>query len=237
MDLLSLASFDYTLPYYKILRAKGRELNQTLVEQIPRFDLFACAKELGILKGKTTVVLGNPDEISVLVDYCIYSHRRGGRTLVQRYFEKSPPPPGSDEMTLLQAMLRSHYSIFAVAGTYSERGAVLQDLMRDSELFLMDQGIGSTAKRGAWFAGRVLPFPNFYMTSGAFIPLFKELVIEQLMPVIERFVERCGPKTGFVLSHRDEAKFSAQIIRRSLRAGALDNMVYADPEEWIDGRQ
>jgi hypothetical protein len=230
MDLISFfkGKEDELLNRYKQLRERGRALNHLLVEQLPKAAIHECAKKLGLLKG-ATLVLGNEDELSVLFDYCLYTHRRGGKNVIDRYLETSPPPATSDEMLLLKAMSNSYYSLFLVEDVQTGKGATLRDLLRDKTLFLMDIGMGQSAVPGLMFAGRVLPLADFHMSSGAVIPLQGEGVRQEVMLILKKFLQH--KKEGDVLfSPGQEAAFSAQIIRALLRAGALDTLMYRDIE-------
>src|SRR5919199_1754 len=91
------------LARYRHLRQVGLRLNNRLVEALPRDVLDEGGKKLGILR-KNVLTLDSEDELSVLMDYCIYDVRRRGVNAVERYLAESPPPPDSDERVLLEAM-------------------------------------------------------------------------------------------------------------------------------------
>jgi hypothetical protein len=81
-------------------------LNNVLVGTIPKRTLQECGRKLGFLR-KGTLVFDTEDEMSVLMDYCLYDPGPDGRTLVSTFLEKSPPPADSAEMVALQAMTHS----------------------------------------------------------------------------------------------------------------------------------
>src|SRR5207244_4376895 len=101
------------LARYQHLRRVALPLNNRLVETLPKNVLDEGGKKLGILK-KNVLVLDTEDEISVLMDFCLYDVRRQGVNAIERYLAESPPPPDSDEMVLLQAMRQARYSLFEV---------------------------------------------------------------------------------------------------------------------------
>jgi hypothetical protein len=76
-------------------------LNNLLVHTIPRKTLDECGRILGFLR-KGVLAFETEDEMSLLMDYCIYYPGPDGRNLVAKYLEKSPPPADSDEMVALQ---------------------------------------------------------------------------------------------------------------------------------------
>src|SRR2546423_3109902 len=127
------------LPRYKQLREVGLSLNNRLMKQVSKSDLDEGGKKLGILK-KKRLELDTQDEIAVLADFCIHDVRRKGSNAVERYLAESPPPEGSDEMALLQALRQAHFSLFAVEEMEPGVGVHVRDLFRDESLFLVDVG-------------------------------------------------------------------------------------------------
>ncbi|MFH1114460.1 MAG: hypothetical protein V1792_11110 [Pseudomonadota bacterium] len=218
---------DSLLSEYKRLRKALPYLTSALVKCLSKTAIMECAKKLGFCKGKR-LVFGSLQEADVLMDYCIYSFRRGGKTAIQRYALNQPPPEGSDHDVLLKAMVRSYYSIFQVKDLERGRGLLLFDLFRTENFSLLDIGLSSSAIRNSVFAGRVLPICGYYMTSGAFIPLGRELLGQTVIPMVERFSSRINREADTVFSPPDEARFSMEIIRAALRKGMLERMTYAD---------
>ncbi len=220
---------DPVLNRYKQLRARGRALNDLLIKQLPKTAIRECAKKLGLLEGKT-LVLDSEHELSVLFDYCLYTHRRGNKTVIDRYLAQAPPAVLSEEdMRLLNAMSNAYYSLFVVDAVQTDKGVTLHDLLRDKTFFLMDTGFGQSARPGLMLAGRVLPLADFAMSSGAFIPLQGTAVRHQVESILKKFQKH--KKVGdVVFSPAQEAAFSAQVIRGLLRAGAFDMLMYRDVE-------
>ena len=225
-----LPNLDEHLKNYKRLRVVGQGLNHTLTQQVSKAALTESAKKLGLLKGKV-LVFGSEDELTIVFDYCLYNYRRGDKNIIERYAEQNPRVPGSDEMILLQGMLRSHYSVFQVQQTYPGRGAILNDLIRLETLLLMDVGISSSAKPEQMFAGRVLPLGDYYMTSGTFLPITPE-IFKAIKPVLDKFLQHPRRSDERLFSPSQEAALSAQIIRVALRAGVMEKMRYHDVTDY-----
>ncbi|HIE00433.1 MAG TPA: hypothetical protein EYP59_09110 [Thiotrichaceae bacterium] len=206
---------------YKHIREVGRNLNSEIITQLSKSDITECGKKLGIVKNKT-LQLSNEEELSVLFDYCLYSYRQGGKNPIERYIENTPPSENSDDLRLLQAMSQSYYSMFTIEEVYPEQGATIRDRLRNNQLFLMDIGIGKGGMPGMLFAGRVLPFADFYMSSGAIIPLQDKGLIEEIMLIVKKFMKHKKQEGNLLFSPAHEAAFSAQIIRAVLRTWAFE---------------
>lgn len=212
---------------YIRLRNVLKMMHQELMHRLPQKAIMECAKKLGLAKGKV-LVFSNPDETSVLIDYCLYCHRTGGKTVIDRYAEKKPPPSQSDEKTVLVAMSASYFSVFMIRQAYKSRGVLLYDFYKKRDVLLMDIGLGDSGVSDLALAGRVLPFSGYHMTAGAFLPLFEPPVIEAVAPIMERWRLDHPDMDKTWLSPGLEASFSAQIIRAALRTGALGNVNYSD---------
>jgi hypothetical protein len=216
------------LARYKRLRGSP-SLTSILLKSLSKQSIMDSTKRLGLRK-KMLISQGYLREMEVLLDYCVYSYSKGGRNAVERYLEGVAPAKESDHGMLLEAMLFSYYSIFQIKDFERGAGVTLFDLLRLQNLLLLDIGLSSTAVRGMMFAGRVLPLADYFMTSGAFIPLDRQFVEETLMPTVAKFDPKINPGPEFVFSRTDEARFSAEIIRAALKKGMLETMVYSGIE-------
>src|SRR5205814_1677927 len=114
------------LPRYKQLRQVGLNLNTRLMAKLTKSDFEEGGRKLGILK-KNRLELDAEDEVAVLADYCIHDVRRQGMNAVDRYLAESPPPEGSDEMVILQAMREARFSAFLVEGREPGVGVHVRD--------------------------------------------------------------------------------------------------------------
>jgi hypothetical protein len=182
---------------------------------------LTCAKKLGLSRGDT-LVLDSEDELSVLMDYCLLSHRRAGKTLAQIYKDRHPPSPGSDEAYLLDAFLSSWYSLFQVQSVTPGIGATLKDLIQARSLLLVDVGLSQSAASGIAFAGRVMPFAEWHMTTGALLPIPShsgEAVRRAALKYLPRLHDGRLPPGP-------EAALAAEVTRILHRAGAATHIRY-----------
>jgi hypothetical protein len=212
---------------YKRLRRIGRDLNITLIKQLPKVAVPECGKKLGIVKAGT-LILNNDDEIAVIYDYCLYHYRRGNKTVIERYREQSPPPPDSEEMTLLNAMSDARCSVFRITETKPHQGAELLDLAYGGSLDLTDLSVAETGIPGTM--GRILSLPDLNLSSGTMIPVPEPAFEQSIVPLIQKFLPESGPNAPPVLSAAQNAAFTALLLRISLHAGGEDNVFYTDME-------
>lgn len=211
------------LQRYKLFRSVGIKLNGTLVKELPKAAIAESGKKLGILK-RNTLLLETEDELSVLMDYCIYHYRRNGVNTVSRYLTLFPPAEDSLEMELLQAMRQAHYSLFQVKAANAGKGLMLWDMMRDNDIFLLDLNLSRTVQPGYLIAGHVLPMEGYYMSSGAILPITESLLKGEITRIIETF----ATEDGAPLSPGREAAFAGQVIRAALREHVMQKVRFAD---------
>ena len=205
------------LELYKRYRAIGRQMNRELVRRIPKRALLASGKRLGFLK-KGVLVFDSEDETNILMDYCIHNYREHGPTVIERYLAEASSPAGSDEMTVLQAKVDSHYTLVAVER--AEPGFAIhgRDALRGEPLLLTDVSLSQTMAPGAAIATRVVAFPRFCMTGGAPLRVTRPV----LDNMEKQFIARFGRERASLreLSPREESALAAICIRCCREGGA-----------------
>lgn len=219
IDNLLLADREALLARYKHLRLVGRNLNNKLVQRLSKDVLFEGARKLGFLKGNT-FVFDTEDESSVLMDYCIYDVRRDGQNAFESYLISCSPDSESDELTCLQAMQRAIYSLYVVETVERGLGVTMRDLRTDETHFVVDTGMGMSAKPELVFATRLLFHDRLVMTSGAGLPVGL-LTTELQEDVAKKMLDTILPdKAG----HYDPAP----LIRDCLKNGSSSKIRYLE---------
>jgi hypothetical protein len=212
---------------YKELRTKARPLSNTLAKSLPRDVIHEVADRLGMREGKQ-IILETEDEIVVVMDTGVFDLRRNGENAVQRFLRERPPPEGSDERMILESMLSARHSIFQVERAQAGVGVLFHDLLREEEVFVWDIGFSQTAHRGALMAARLYSPGEITMTTGAGLPIDREL-FQDLLPRLAAFVDPATEQ--FDLSDPQKASECAiTIIRECVRAGASSSIRYENAE-------
>lgn len=215
------------LDRYRQIRAVRFRLNNLLVTTVPKKTLDECGRILGFLR-KGVLVFETEDETALLMDYCLYYPGPDGRNLVAKYLEKSPPPAASEEMTALQSMTLAYYSLFHIVDLERGVGVSVRDVLRDETGFIVDVGLGNTAKRNIMVATRVIPVEGFLSTGGAGLPVDASAA-KRIFPVMK--------KAGYDLETFDfqgitpwqEAELAALVIRECRSTRMTSHIAYAEP--------
>ncbi len=212
---------------YKRLRATGSRISNKLVERLTKDAIDEGGRKLGILQ-RGILVFNSEDETAVLMDYCIYDVRRGGRNAIEQHLIDSPPEPESDEMVCLQAMQHATYSMLLVESVVRGVGVMACDILSHKTFLVVDMGLSKTGVPGALIASRLLHHEGFAMTSGAAIPI-------TVLPKAER--ESLADKLARTVVLDPDGYFDpAPIIRKCLQSGCTSQIQYEDPTGGLIGR-
>ena len=209
---------------YKRLRRLSRDLNQRIVETIPREMIPRVADALGILH-KGVMVFGTEDSAGVLMDSCLYDWPVEGKNLVEGYAETHTFPAGSDEHELLEASLRAEYRLLVPEAVREGVGVYFLDAFSGDPFFVMDMGLSQS--RGidpnVLFASRIVPLGGYWMTGGAGLPLESE---------VRQTLFRCLEAEGVLVDGKitDRRRLARMATRACLKAGAAGRVRYEDPE-------
>lgn len=205
---------------YKQLREIAISFNHKLVEQLPKSAIKECAKKLGMFKHNTLVV-SCEDEVSVLMDYCLFHFRINKINVISRRLLMSPPATDSIEMELLESMQKAYYSILIIEKVFKNKGVLVFDAVNEKDIFLIDLNLSKSAEAGMIFASHVIPIGQFYRSSGAMLPIPDSLFEDEIAAIVEKFFTK-----NQVLSPAQEALFAAQVIRAALKADVMENVRY-----------
>ena len=209
---------------YKRLRDAQFQLNNRLVGTIPSETLQECGRKLGLFR-EGRLVLGSPEELPILMDYCFYSPGPDGQNLVAKYLDKSPPPA---EMVALRRMISAYYSLFQITEVERGVGVAVNDLLRRETGFIVDIGLGNSAVRHLMLATRMIPTDGFLMSGGAPMPVGARAATRILADL---------PKLGLHptkfdfkhISPSQEAELAASMIRTCLSSGMTSAVSYEEP--------
>jgi hypothetical protein len=206
---------------YRRLRALGLDLNHRIIKTIPRQAYDEVGDAIGVLHNGV-LVFDSTDMTSVMMDCCLYDWFENGKNLVQRYAETHPASPGTDESYLLQACLQAKYRILVGQSAVPGAGIHCQDVLNGGELFLMDLALSQSVPNvNAALATRTIPLGEYWMTSGAGLPVSsKKSILDALRRIDTEHYQPLEGPGGVALS----------IARACLAAGAADHITYESTE-------
>jgi hypothetical protein len=207
---------------YRRLRAAGRDLNYRIIKTIPKQAYNDVGDAIGILRNGV-LVFESEDMTSVLMDCCLYDWFEDGKNFVQRYSEAHTAKAGTDERYVLDAYLQARYRVIVLQSVVPGAGIYCRDVLHGEEFFLMDLGLSQTAKSaGAAFATRTIPLGEYWMTSGAGLPINSKAAMQDVLERIESGKQNLAAGPG---------SLPLLIVRTCLAAGAAQYVAYESAEK------
>ena len=165
---------DSDLRTYKHLRQIGMPLMTTVSKSLPRELILQAARDLRLLDKKQTIVCDTEDEFSFIMDRAIHDIPWPKQRWIEIYYQDEAAKLSLDQQAYLKAHMQPVFSLYEMSQVSRGRGAWLVDLLRPEKFFLMDTGLGMTAKEGYLLASRIIHLNGLYFTSGVSMPFGPE---------------------------------------------------------------
>ena len=211
------------LDRYRRFRMLSKEHNSAAVKRTPTDAFIEQARRLGIARGRT-LRLNSEDELALVWDLVIYARREGRQRALDRYASSQQLPSDSDEARVLSAMLAARFAFVRVERRHPAAGLIVSDLLREEELWLVDEGLEATAPVGCTFATRLYAPEDFHMTAGVIVPLDRSLLASVL-------VRRPRLARVDLDELSDDRRFAQAIYREAIEAGVMKQIRFLDPPE------
>ncbi len=212
---------------YQRYRKIGKDIHNSLVEQIDPSDFKKSAQRLGIGQGKD-IFLQAESELDILFDFCLYDVYHDGRNAIQRLLAESPCPADSDERRILESAAAARYCLYLVEAADDDGMVYGFDLLRGEAANVMDFGLSKSAPPGFIVATRLASIDDFSMTTGASLPVHEE----SMECLVEEFTRRkltkwVDVKKAFT-DPLQSAKLTGMILRTCLANGESEFVLYKD---------
>jgi hypothetical protein len=215
-------SREEVLARYRHLRKISKQHHSELVKHYLSYDaILRDARRIGLAIGKT-MVLEDMVELNLALDLAIHTASLGRSRAIDRYAGLAGFAPQSDEARVLEAMRQARFSVLGIERRHETAGLVVQDLLHGLELWLVDEGLESSAPDGMLIATRFFTVDSFSMTAGVLVPLGHDMM-EDLTVELEP-LRRKPPRQG-----SDDRRFVEGIYRVAVEHRVTERIVYRDP--------
>jgi hypothetical protein len=218
---MTAMSREEVLTRYRRLREISKRHQTEAVRYVPHSALLDQARRIGLAGGKT-LVAESMDELTLAFDLALYTAPPGRSRGIERYARSAAVPAGSDDAVVLQAMRQARFSVWQVERRHEAVGLVVQDLMRETSLWLVDESLEQTAPEGMSVAMRVIMPEAFAMTCGVIVPV-------DAMLLDEVFEEVLGRIRGEADAIANDRRFATTIYRMAVLEGLMDQVGFVDP--------
>ncbi|MFI5378846.1 MAG: YecA family protein [Tepidisphaerales bacterium] len=212
---------------YHHIRTSGNRANAEMTRGLPKEDIRTAGRMLGLLRSGT-LVFDSEQTMSVLMEFAMFDVFRDGSTAIQRYAQSRMAAADPDERRYLSAACEAEYDVYGVMDRIPGVGAILRSLTNGEDRRVIDMGLGATAMPGVAFAARLLCPGDYWMTSGAALP-----VTPDDLEVIARRLDARGLLLSSDPTMPPEARsrHNAMIIRAFLEAGASESVRYSEHDD------
>lgn len=204
--------------YYRHIRAICTQHHTAVIPFISSAGFLEQAKRLR-LTTEGVLITNSMQALTLVYDLAIYAAKPDRSRAIDRYARTTHLPQDSDEMRVLQAMCRAQFSIWRIERRHHIYGLVVRDLLRQIELWLVDEGMTASVRNGLRFAGRLSHLERFTITNGVAVPVVGALMEQTIADAVAR-----GSKDP---EHASETtNFAAEIYRAALDDGAIDRVLF-----------
>ena len=209
-------SREEVLTRYRHLRAISTRHHTEAMNFFSRPALLEQARHLGLAVGET-LAAESFDELTLAFDLAIHAARPGHTRAVDRYAGAAQLQPGSDEALVLEAMRQARFSLWRVERRHEVVGLVVRDLLRQDEVWLVDEALERSAPEGMVAAMRLCTPDAFAMTCGVIVPVDRELLEEVIATVLPRV--RGSPDRV-----ANDRRFATAIYRTAVARGLMERI-------------
>jgi hypothetical protein len=126
--------------------------------------LNEAARPIGLLS-RGIIIADSFRELTLAFDLAVFGQRPGRSRAIDRYARAAKFPPHSVEGVTLEAM-RDTFRTLVVKNRHQTAGVVVEDLARQEELWLMDEGVEMLVYEGTIFAARLIPLDSLLRRRG-----------------------------------------------------------------------
>src|SRR4051812_23177970 len=207
---------DQILERYRHLRAISTGHHSGALKFVSKQAILEHAKRLGLATGGM-LVAESEAEMTLVFDLALYTARERRSRALDRYARATPLPPGSDAARVLEAMRHARFSVWRIKQRHETAGLIITDVLREAELWLMDEQLEASASEGLSFAGRICEPDRFAMSCGIVVPIYREMMEEVALDMLAQ--RRGDPERVSQDPH-----FALAIYRAAINHGILHDV-------------
>ena len=207
---------DEVLQRYRHLRLISIGHHSGALKFLSRQALLEHAKRLGLaIEG--VLVAESEAEMTLAFDLALYTIKERRSRALDRYARATPLPPGSDAARMLEAMCHARFSVWRINKRHETAGLIITDVLREAEVWLVDEQLETSAPEGLCFAGRICQPDDFAMSCGVVVPVYRELLEGVTLDML-------AWRRGDPERVAEDPRFALAIYRAAIDSGILNNV-------------
>src|SRR5215208_2169133 len=207
---------DEILQRYRHLRLISMGHHSGALAFVSKQAVLEHAKRLGLAVG-STLVAQSEAEMTLVFDLALYTAKERRSRALDRYARATPLPPGSDAARMLEAMRHARFSVWRIDRRHERAGLIITDVLREADVWLVDEQLEASAPQGLSFAGRICQPDRFAMSCGVVVPVYRELLEEVTRDLL-------AWRRGDPERVAEDPRFALAIYRAAIDGGILNNV-------------
>lgn len=207
---------DEILQRYRHLRLISIGHHSGAMAFVSKQAVLEHAKRLGLATGGM-LVAESEAEMTLAFDLALYTTKEHRSRALDRYARATPLPPGSDAARVLKAMRHARFSVWRIDRRHETAGLIITDVLRETEVWLVDEQLEASAPEGLCFAGRICQPDDFAMSCGVVVPVYRELLEEVTLDML-------AWRRGDPERVAEDPRFALAIYRAAIESGILNNV-------------
>jgi hypothetical protein len=207
---------DEVLQRYRHLRLISIGHHSGALKFLSRPALLELAKRLG-LAAQGILVAESEAEMTLVFDLALYTAKERRSRALDRYARATPLPPGSDAARVLEAMRQARFSVWRINRRHETAGLIITDVLREAEVWLVDEQLEASAPEDLSFAGRICKPDRFAMSCGVVVPVYREMMEEVALDMLAQ--RRGDPERV-----SQDPRFALAIYRAAIDHGVLNDV-------------
>ena len=215
------ASRSDILARYRRLREISKRHHTGAMAFLSRDAILQQARRLGLADGRT-LLLDSEDELTLVFDLAIHTAPAGRSRAIDRYARSARFPHGSDEAVVLQAMCGAQFAIIVVRDRHPVAGVLVTDIIRKTDLWLLDEGLERSFTEDMMLATRYYQPAEFTVTAGIIVPVDLDL-----LEAAGAMVPQLGRMSEF--DWIADRRFAEAVYRIAIAGGMMEGVSYQDP--------
>jgi len=114
-------------------------------------------------------------------------------------------------------MRHARFSVWRINRRHETAGLIITDVLREAEIWLVDEQLEASAPEGLSFAGRICQPDDFAMSCGIVVPVYRELIEEVALDML-------AWRRGDPERVAQDPRFAIAIYRAAIDSGILNNV-------------
>ena len=211
------STYNYTLTEEQIKRY--RNIRQMLGDLYPKFlscldkeTIQRCGSRLEILQ-ENSLLINTEHESKLFFDYCIYQHKQGDLSGIQRSFKTFAKSYDKEWFEVFEIASQGYFAYLDIIDFVDEDGVIVYDRLRETMHLMVDKDLNKVAKSLHYctLVTHIMDFKDFLITTGAStpIPIHTEsgLKVQRIFENYLRIVNRGESST------KEEKKYITDIYK------------------------